>query len=47
MAKGRTNSAKPCTKCGETDVDIDGGGKSEDEGKGRGGWVGGGRCRES
>lgn len=32
MAKGRTKSAKICTKCGETDVDGDGGGKSEDGG---------------
>lgn len=38
MAKGRTNSAKPCTKCGETDFDVDGGGKS---GVGGGWWVGG------
>ncbi len=40
MAKGRTNSAAPCTKCGETDIDVDGGEKSED-----GGWVGGGKAK--
>lgn len=29
MAKGRTDSAKYCTKRGETDVEVDGGGKRE------------------
>lgn len=29
MAKDRTNSVTPCTKCGETDGDGDGGGRAK------------------